>query len=148
MTHEKMTHKLMSKVKKTDSCWIWTGSKSDSGYGWITINHRRYLVHRLSYMLHIGEIPPKALICHTCDNPLCVNPDHLYVGSNMTNTEDKLKRNRLGKMGQKHLTPDTVRAIRYRHAEGETVCALADEYSISPRMIRYICAKHAWRDVE
>lgn len=83
-------------VRKTDSCWIWTGSKaSQYKYGQLTIvrNHWVY-AHRMSYELHVGPIPDGYHICHKCDNPPCVNPDHLFAGTAKDNMQDRERKGR------------------------------------------------------
>lgn len=83
-------------VNKTDSCWIWTGSPNSTGYGNLDIDGKKVKAHRVSWILHKGEIPEGMYICHTCDTPLCVNPEHLFLGtakSNMQDMKDKGRRN-------------------------------------------------------
>lgn len=89
--------RFLSKVNKTESCWIWTGFK-DKGYGrmgWKTPKgYRSIPASRISYMLFRGEIPEGMFVCHKCDNPPCVNPDHLFLGSSKENTHDMVKKGR------------------------------------------------------
>jgi hypothetical protein len=82
-------------VEKNKSCWNWKGRIS-KGYG--IFNHSKLITaHRFSYILHNGNIPDKKIICHTCDNPKCVNPKHLYAGTHKDNTNDMLERGRARK---------------------------------------------------
>jgi hypothetical protein len=80
------------KVEKIDDCWIWKGSFIKK-YGCFTYGKIR-LAHRFSYFIHNGELSEKMLICHKCDNPKCVNPDHLYQGTHKNNSDDKFARGR------------------------------------------------------
>lgn len=79
--------------KKT-GCWLWTGSITTCGYGQINIKYKRYLAHRLSWNVHNGAIPKGFFVCHKCDNPPCVNPDHLFIGTHRDNMQDMLKKGR------------------------------------------------------
>lgn len=80
------------KVKKTSSCWNWNAS-TRSGYGQFKYNEIK-LAHRFSYFIHKGELEKDKIICHTCDNPICVNPDHLYQGTYQDNSKDAVERRR------------------------------------------------------
>lgn len=82
--------RFFSKVKKTETCWLWTGCTNQYGYGRMANKHHKsgIAAHRLSYTIHKGEIPKGLFICHTCDNPKCVNPDHLYAGTMKQNMKD------------------------------------------------------------
>lgn len=99
-----------SKVIKTNSCWIWTHSKTHQGYGSFAYNGKRYSAHRFSWELVYGPVLDRKLVCHNCDNPSCVNPKHLFVGSYKDNAADMLLKGR-GNKGVK-LSPSIVRLIR------------------------------------
>lgn len=85
---------FMSLVEKTDSCWIFHGSKDKDGYGQITVNYTNMRAHRYSYLKFIGEIPNGKILLHSCDTPSCVNPNHLRIGNHKENAEDRVKRGR------------------------------------------------------
>jgi hypothetical protein len=84
-------------VKKTEACWLWTGSVNGKGYGQIS-QHKRGLrplqSHRFSWTLHFGAIPKGMRVLHRCDNPTCVRPDHLFLGTDMDNTKDMISKGR------------------------------------------------------
>lgn len=84
--------RFFSKVDKTETCWLWTGHKT-LGYGKIAMGRGNLMwAHRVSYVLHKGEIPEGKLIMHSCDNPPCVNPAHLELGNYSENLIDAYKR--------------------------------------------------------
>ena len=89
-------------VKRESGCWEWSGAKFDSGYGMFCLSGRKrktYATHRISWMIASGlDIPSGRWICHTCDNRLCVNPDHLYLGTPRDNNMDTVKRGRANRL--------------------------------------------------
>jgi hypothetical protein len=89
--------RFFEKVNITDSCWIWIGTPNRDGYGRMSVNKKQYLAHRLSYQIHKGEISNDLCVCHTCDNPSCVNPEHLWIGTHQNNVTDKVNKNRHAK---------------------------------------------------
>jgi hypothetical protein len=98
-------------------CWLWMGARVSKGYGSIRIADKIIAAHRLSWKLHKGEIPENSHVLHTCDNPPCVNPDHLFLGTNDDNVQDKIAKGRLRcECGERRynakLTEELVRQIR------------------------------------
>lgn len=102
-------------VKKTNDCWLWIGCKAKSGYGVLSINNQAIGAHRISYWLAHGIIPQGLHVCHICDNPPCVRPSHLFLGTMKDNIQDASRKGRMHP-GEKHgmakLTVKDVRAIR------------------------------------
>lgn len=78
-----------------DKCWEWTASKDKNGYGKFYANGKHIRAHRYSYMAAIGPIGDGLFVCHSCDNPSCVNPDHLFIGTPLDNMRDKVSKGRL-----------------------------------------------------
>ncbi|MGJ8660688.1 MAG: HNH endonuclease signature motif containing protein [Bacteroidota bacterium] len=89
-------------------CWLWLNFLDKDGYGFIRDNGIRHRAHRYSFLKHKGEIPKDNVVCHKCDNPTCVNPDHLFIGTKKDNTQDMLKKGRNGKTGARgEMNPNT-----------------------------------------
>jgi hypothetical protein len=108
-------------------CWLYQGSVNNKGYGWIGVNGRSRLAHRVSYALANGPIPDDAKVCHDCpdgDNPRCVNPDHLWLGTQAQNAADMKIKGRASRIpkargernGNSVLTAEAVAAMREKHA--------------------------------
>jgi hypothetical protein len=102
-----MIDKFLNRVNKTDSCWLWMGRLDKHGYGESKLIGRM-APHRISYTLFKGEIPKGIFVCHTCDIRHCVNPDHLWIGTNSENMKDMALKGRI----HSKLTPENVREIR------------------------------------
>ena len=108
----------MANINPTkDGCWIWSGYIENNGYGRIQIDGKRYRPHRLMYILVHGEIPLGHGVLHRCDTPLCVNPDHLFTGTQQDNVNDMLSKGRRCDSrgegnGCSKLTDEIVRHIR------------------------------------
>lgn len=87
--------RFWAKVNKTETCWLWTGAKQRLGYGHISIGNDRFTsAHRLAYELANGPIPDGLFACHRCDNPACVRPDHLFLGTQQDNLRDAWRKGR------------------------------------------------------
>lgn len=87
--------RFWAKVHKTDGCWLWTGGMYATGYGFTGTRKRRLYAHRVAYMLTYGPIPDGMQVCHHCDTPPCVRPDHLFLGNHAENAADRIAKGRL-----------------------------------------------------
>jgi len=94
MTKISLEDRFFSKIHKLDTCWIWTDSVNNAGYGRIRVNRKDKMAHRISWEIHNGPIPEGMWVLHNCDNPPCVNPEHLWLGNHLDNVRDKVNKNR------------------------------------------------------
>lgn len=139
-------------INETTGCWEWRRARTHSGYGWACWRTKTIAAHRLAWMLLIGEIGKGLWVLHKCDNPPCVNPDHLYLGNARQNTDDRLTRNR-GARGERHgsakLTIDQVRQIRSLYqgrGRGPSYESLMRQFHVSKSTIAYIVNGKSWED--
>lgn len=96
-SHLDKTTKMMRSSKKWfGHCWIWKGYKKKD-YGYYSHHQRGYRAHRIAYFLIYGEIPSDKIVCHKCDNPSCINPQHLFLGTSKENTDDMIVKGRLNR---------------------------------------------------
>ena len=87
--------RFFSRINKTSTCWLWTGTRTKSGgYGILSIDGKYARTHRISFEIHKGKIPAGMHVCHKCDNPPCVNPEHLFLGSHLDNMKDMGRKGR------------------------------------------------------
>lgn len=149
-----------TRVKKTAdaSCWIWVGARLTNGYGTLRVNGRQVKAHRFSYQLAYGETHGLHVL-HKCDNPPCVRPDHLFLGTDADNVHDCIAkgRNRLPdpkmapkgeKNGSAKLTAIQVREIRTRYSSGGvSLATLGREYGVFHSNIQAIVNRRSWRHV-
>lgn len=139
--------RFWSKVRKTDDCWLWLGSRSDTGYGCF-YDGRAYSAHRYSWELANGPVPHGLCVLHRCDVRACVRPDHLWLGTKRENSRDMAEKGRhLGpdSAGENHglakLTDDDVRLIR---SSRETGVALAARLGVSVSLVSLVRRRKAW----
>ncbi len=135
----------------TDKCWPWTASTVGGGYGVFALRPGKIVyAHRFSYFLTFGPFPEEMKVLHECDNPICVNPWHLKLGTHKNNMEDRAKRGRGNqRKGEAHyratITEDDVRDIRQ---SSESQKELGARYHLSQTTISGILLRKIWKSVE
>lgn len=135
-----------------DDCWEWTAGRSygDDVRGCCRFRGERMAAHRAAYIMGKGDIPAGMVIRHSCDNPICVRPDHLSVGTHADNVADRVARGRSAvgsRNGRAKLTEDDVRKIRQELVKGVSRAALARLYSVDNAVIRQIDLGKTWKCV-
>jgi len=133
-------------VREVNECWEWLAYKDGySGYGQFGIHGRKWQAHRVAWILTYGPIPEGLHCCHHCDNPGCVNPYHLFLGTNRDNHLDAVRKGRLATK----LTEEDVHEIRKLYAEGErTQQEIADGFDISNVTVSDITRGKTWSWVD
>jgi hypothetical protein len=143
--------RFWAKVKKSDDpngCWIWQGPPvgGPNGYGTIGLyQSKKVYAHRFSYELVNGPIPEGLDCLHRCDTPLCVRPDHLWLGTEAENTMDMMKK---GRCTYAKLTPEKVVEIRRLYATGEYAqTTLAKQFGVNQMSISNVVTRRHWNHV-
>lgn len=151
-----LIERFWSKVDKSSDCWIWTGYRNKRmGYGRIGAGGeggKLLMAHRLAWELHFGPIPENMIVMHKCDNPPCVNPAHLRLGTVWDNNQDRDAKNRNRHLtgeesASSKLTEDQVRAIMARLEKGETTISIAKDFPVKRKAIGSIKNGNAWSHI-
>jgi hypothetical protein len=153
MNKIKLRFLMKTKFNLKTDCWEWKASTHKSGYGHFWMNNKLHRAHRASYIIYKGNIPKNLLILHKCDVKKCVNPEHLFLGTNKDNTNDMFKKGRQRFLkgteynGHK-LNAKKVRNIRTLYKNGEyTQRELAKIYNVSQRLILNVIKNRAWKHI-
>lgn len=142
----------VKKLKKLNGCWIWKACRDKNGYGKMTVNTKDERAHRFSWKIHFGEIPEKYFVCHKCDNPSCVNPGHLFIGTARDNNRDMIIKKRNGdvrgeKYGASVLTREDVIEIRKWAASKIRHGIIAHNFGVKKTYISNIVQRKTWKDI-
>lgn len=144
--------RFWNKVDKTSDCWNWIAALNKGGYG-IFKACKNSLAHRVSWVLHFGEIPNQMKVLHKCDNRKCVNPDHLFLGTQIDNINDMVSKGRQNTVrGSKNynakLTESVVKEIREKYSDRAiSTATIARIYGVSQPMISYILINKSWKTI-
>lgn len=145
---------LRTRLITESGCWEWTGKSKVRGYGRIQVNKKKRRVHRVAYELWIGPIPVGHGVLHSCDNPPCFNPEHLFTGTQLTNIQDSTSKgrgNRVVLKGANHgnakLSVDEVLSIRALYTSGRSKRSLGREFGVSDTQIRKIVNRIFWTEI-
>lgn len=162
-----LVDRFWTKVDKSGECWLWTGAHTSTGYGKINVDGIPVLAHRLAWEMTNGTIPAGLCICHHCDKPQCVNPEHLFLGTHRENTADMIAKGRSSaigvsgvanimqrrpekrhwgeKNGHAKLSAETVSEIRTKYQNGSSKPALAAQFRVCRQHIGMIVRGKLWR---
>ena len=150
--------RFLQRVEKTDGCWLWTGSiKNKTGHGQFRMDDKPMVASRAAWIIFRGEITKDKstygtmFVCHTCDNPQCVNPAHLFLGTNQDNVTDKMEkgRHRYGiSLGESHGNSKLDEAkVRYIRESGLGSTELARQFNLSQATVWAVLHKRTWKHV-
>jgi len=143
---------LKNTTPQENGCWLWNLYKNKEGYGSIKVDGFVQLVHRESYKAFCGPIPDSLCVCHSCDNPSCCNPDHLWLGTVAENNTDKVKKNRQSLVGQKPGMAHTLAKLTdtdvvYIRQQQISQAKLAEQFGVTQSLISNIKARKLWKHI-
>jgi hypothetical protein len=144
---EKMKSSFESFFDKSDGCWIWKGSRKGPKrlqYGSFSFRDDNSVAHRFSWFIYKGDIPHSLLVLHKCDVPLCVNPNHLFLGTHLDNERDKIAK---GRHKCEKLNPDKVKELKSLMASNFGDMNLSRKYGVSYQTIWSIRVGKTWKDI-
>ncbi len=169
-TREELIRSFETKFVKTDTCWEWTSKKTPAGYGYFYMGKawpggtKGCNASTASYALHKGEITKGMFVCHTCDNPACVNPDHLFLGTCKDNVRDMMQKNRhshgerhsailkvTAPKGERHcrakFTNESIQKVFELRSKGITYKEIATIYGVDFTCIYKIIKRKRWKHI-
>lgn len=133
----------------TTPCQIWPRQVGNNGYGKLTVGGKTLMPHRLAWSIANGPIPKNRQVNHKCDNKLCCNADHMYIGTQAENRRDAAKNDQRGEQRYNAvLTEALVCEIRVRHADGESYRSIADDIGVGYAAVAAAGTRRTWRHVE
>lgn len=152
-TQRSIAARLWEKVRKTDTCWLWTAATQRGGYGVVGLGRKgqgQRGAHRVSFELAFGPIPKGMSVLHRCDTPACVRPDHLFLGTQRDNIRDMELKGRANRDGGRKITPADVPVIRAACAreDRESYAKIGRPYGITAGAVRAIMKGYTWAHVK
>lgn len=148
VTHEDMFWQHVNK-NGPNGCWIWNRYRQRQGYGWVCVKGRYWLAHRLAWEFVKGQVPAGLFVLHKCDNPPCVNPDHMFLGTHQDNCDDKIAKGRMavGEMVKRVvLNERKVKRIRWLRKRGLDYTRIGELVSCTPGCARAAVTTY-WKHV-
>lgn len=143
-------HRFWSKVDMSGECWLWQAA-TDQRYGTFWDGEKRVKAHRYSWQITNGEIPLDLLVLHSCDTPLCVNPNHLRVGTHAENNRDTITRGRWNPSGVKgekcHASKLTEQDVIAIYNDNRAPSIIAEKFGVSRQTIHQIRSGYTWKHV-
>ena len=146
---------LKVKVADANECWEWQAGLFSNGYGQYRVGKKKVKAHRFSYRIFYGKIPDGLCVCHICDNPKCVNPVHLFLGTHKDNSNDRDRKKRGcynncqpqpgAKNGSSKLNPNQVISILNFCASGISLEKISQAFNISKSQVRNIKHRRSWQ---
>lgn len=146
-------NRIIGSIKISDkSCWEWQKSKSKQGYGQCGFLGKVHLAHRISWKVFNGDLYPNILVLHKCDNPSCVNPEHLFLGTDKDNVMDSILKNRFHRAkGEQHhfskYSTAQIREARLLKEKGLTYRVISEKTGIALKSLSGIINRKAWKSV-
>lgn len=129
--------RFWDKVDKADECWLWTAGKNSDGYGVFKLDGKSVGSHVVSYVLANGDVPNGIEVCHTCDNPPCVHPDHLWLGTRKDNAQDSALKGR-NSHGEKHHTSKLSDVqVQQILKDNRPLSDIANDYGVTIQAVWY-----------
>lgn len=155
--------RILTKIRREQNgCWTWLGlcqkegkrnGRTFFGYGVLKYKSRGYPAHRFSWIAFRGEIPQGKIVCHGCDNPKCVNPDHLFIGTSKLNIDDCVSKDRHTRgirNSKAKLTDEIVKCIKADYRPWDRTCSMtvmSQRYGVSPSIISDVIHGKRWKHV-
>lgn len=145
-----LKERLEAMTEKGNKCWLFIGCKNSWGYGFIRVDGLNKYAHRVAYELSKGPIKDGQVVMHSCDNPGCVNPDHLSVGTHQDNMDDAVAKQRTARgdcVNTSRLKKAAVIEIRRRAEIGESFRCLGRLFGVSHQTISSVVKRKTWRHI-